>query len=1324
MDYILGYREVIPDQTLPEKWKEIILNTGGSQSTLQDIKVPERAGGYSYKNPSRYITRNRFIYWRITHDVIELVEESLDINLINNRVRYKFTDTPILDGISIHETSEIVIILIITVSSIHKLSFTHPNKTYKEEQTVVSHVDRTMQSIFSEASIHKARDPHTFYIIPSSGSTNPPVAHAGSSCLTVHQDKAVFALAYNSGVILVLRLDIVTGTVNFSELKQESTVPRFLSGIATAFRSRTLENEIATSLVLHTHNNNVYLFSISRGGYLRMWSCNEAQYVTGIDLAINNRDSIRNIQNCLLKNSIILHHEIYLCTYIKYITGCEFAILKVVKDAGFLKFIRHCTIDALDQHLVDYSFSETRIWALWRTTEVDAIAVTHVGVPLQSADRNSEWEPVVLIQSSDRDYVISDGSSIDPRQAYIDYIFHPGKFSLKDIIRALSIYRKLNHLGDMHLSPTALKEKVCLAVEAEIQNEVMDYELMDEDYLEIVNRCWSKFYSCVLQYHINKSRPVGLVLLPDVLGVVLLKKSSFSLLRPMEVIEHMMLCNENTHFTRFNISPALSQDENICQDLITLTSALTYLEQRMIDDVKSNFEKQLYYLKSPDIIVDNLSELLLDTDEFTDLDFKSGLLHILENIKDIASAMAMLLEFMTYNLSQPNPSKLRTSDGIDKTTLANSEFLFGSDLGTSTIAESVTQIAVLRFSMCRNLLILQNIILSRSEILDSYSLHTIKSSLAPRTVVLTQAYYVIMWISETSTSVVPSQSLVNASAQRLLLLKLFGATPHTQHQNRSFTILELFVKYGAKHQIYDLIDHSNSYSSNLKLWHNGLLSYINTISQLIWPISGNFEFPEWLLKSCQFLLVQEYVRLLSTWCEWNSASRKFILAVSLLEVGETEKACDYFLRASNGVLVDSFLSSLITSSNTASDSSALVLYYLKVIEIFEQHNAFDCIIELAMTAIAVAETNEPNLPTLHSIVFTQHLHLQHHIEAYNCLNTNPDNQRRVDCLRLLVLALFNRKKLIELASFPYVDMYTDLEKIMESRARSADLLENNYYDFLYSFHINKGNIRKAASIMYEQAIRLGQESYSLLTISKITHCLLSCINALHLVNEKYRWIVRPVMHANSSEEEKNLTKNRSELEEEILQFNLKKQIEVLELKDIKKEYILAEAKLKLIKFNPDHCLATQTCPSEIAAALCSAGLYLKALQICECYKLCKIIVIESLTSQCIKYCKKDATKVWKWLHRDNINDFGVSTLNAVDMSWNVLKHFTLTQENYGESILHKEVSRKLYHRGLFLPQWLLSSYAIHKLLQDTLIKYFKTVKRVSEDMIRIKTRNY
>lgn len=99
---------------------------------MQDIKVPERASGYAYKDNYKYYTRNRFIYWRISHDVLELVEHSLDVNLVNCKVRYKFTDTPILDGISIHETVNSVIILVATVSSIHKLTFPHPDKIHKQ----------------------------------------------------------------------------------------------------------------------------------------------------------------------------------------------------------------------------------------------------------------------------------------------------------------------------------------------------------------------------------------------------------------------------------------------------------------------------------------------------------------------------------------------------------------------------------------------------------------------------------------------------------------------------------------------------------------------------------------------------------------------------------------------------------------------------------------------------------------------------------------------------------------------------------------------------------------------------------------------------------------------------------------------------------------------------------------------------------------------------------------------------------------------------------------------------------------------------------------
>lgn len=40
-----------------------VMFVGGTQSTLQDIKVAERAGGYCYKDFSKHHTRNRFIYW-------------------------------------------------------------------------------------------------------------------------------------------------------------------------------------------------------------------------------------------------------------------------------------------------------------------------------------------------------------------------------------------------------------------------------------------------------------------------------------------------------------------------------------------------------------------------------------------------------------------------------------------------------------------------------------------------------------------------------------------------------------------------------------------------------------------------------------------------------------------------------------------------------------------------------------------------------------------------------------------------------------------------------------------------------------------------------------------------------------------------------------------------------------------------------------------------------------------------------------------------------------------------------------------------------------
>lgn len=75
--------------------------------------------------------------------------------------------------------------------------------------------------------------------------------------------------------------------------------------------------------------------------------------------------------------------------------------------------------------------------------------------------------------------------------------------------------------------------------------------------------------------------------------------------------------------------------------------------------------------------------------------------------------------------------------------------LFRSDTGISLVSESLHQIAVIRYALCRNLLILQQILIDSSD-LPIDTLEYIRSNCMPETVVFVQAYYVMVWICETS----------------------------------------------------------------------------------------------------------------------------------------------------------------------------------------------------------------------------------------------------------------------------------------------------------------------------------------------------------------------------------------------------------------------------------------------------------------------------------------------------------------------------------------------------------------------------------------------
>lgn len=150
------------------------------------------------------------------------------------------------------------------------------------------------------------------------------------------KEEALFALAYSTGTILLLHLNIQSGSIQSSEIKQESIVPRFLSGLATAFRGLGVDINVSMSLVLHSYDNNFYLIALCREGRLRMWSCHNSQCIAAINLTSNGIND--GIQNYGLKKYIDPSNDLYLCTYLKYDSKSEFCVLKLLVEDGIFTF--------------------------------------------------------------------------------------------------------------------------------------------------------------------------------------------------------------------------------------------------------------------------------------------------------------------------------------------------------------------------------------------------------------------------------------------------------------------------------------------------------------------------------------------------------------------------------------------------------------------------------------------------------------------------------------------------------------------------------------------------------------------------------------------------------------------------------------------------------------------------------------------------------------------------------------------------------------------------------------------------------------------------
>ncbi|XP_065611600.1 nuclear pore complex protein Nup160 [Cyrtonyx montezumae] len=1245
----------------------------------------DSAGGFCYRECAQFgaATRNRCVRWMTSGDTLELVEESLDTELLNNAVSLRIQGCPLLPGgVHLCEVQNHLVLLLVTVQSVHRVLLPHPAYAYRGDLITESQ----MQSVFTDIGKINFRDPSTYYLIPSvPGLATNSVA---SAAWLSSDGEALFALPSAAGGIFIIKLPPhdIPGVVSVVELKQSSVVQRFLTGwMPTAIRGDGGPSDVPVSLAVHCLDHDAFLFALCQDHKLRMWSYKDQMCLMVADLLqfVPVSKDLRLTAGTTHRLRLAFSQSLglYLGVYLHAPKRGQFCVFQLVSTESNRYSLDHISsLFSSQETLIDFALTSAEIWALWHNEENQTI-VKYINFEQNVA---GQWNQVFVQPLPEEEVTVRHNQ--DPRETYLEYLFMPGRFANAAIQKALQIFSQGTE-RHTDLTWDELKKEVTLAVENEFQGSVTECECSPEEFWQLQVEFWSKFCACCLQYQEALSRPLALLLNPYTNMVCLLKKGSLSFLMPCSLVDHLYLLSNEHLLTEDDA--AIFDDLEMSRDVVCLVHCLRLIGKSVSMDVAFIMEMACSRLQPPEKAAEQILEDLIanDTENVME-DIRSKL----QEIRNPIHAIGVLIREMDYetdtDMERAHPLNMRM----------NLTQLYGSSTAVSVVCWGVCKIATIRFQICRDLLILQQLLLRLGEpmVLGGGQLFQSQQDLLHRTSPLLLSYYLIKWASQCLASDVPIDTL-ELNLQHLSVLELADTTVLAPHKLVSSpqTIVELFFREVArKHIVSRLFLQPNASSVETSLnWPHLITAIVADFLPLLWPSNPGFLFPECLMGSCQYLQLQEYIRLLRSWCHVNMGSSCFMMGRCYLIMGEGHKALDCFCQAASEVGKEEFLDRLIQPEEGEAVSTPRLQYYSKVLRLLEMVGLPELVIQLASLAIMESADDWRSQATLRTCIFKHHLELGHNSDAYIALTQNPDPGRQLDCLHQLVVVLCKRSQLQDLVEFPYVNLHNEVVGIIESHARATDLMTHNYYELLYAFHIYRHNYRKAGTVMFEYGMRLGREVRTLRGLQKQCSCYLAAINCLRLIRPEYAWIVQPASGA--VYERPGASPKRSH-DGECTAVPTMCKIEILELEDLERECVLARTRLTLAQRSlSTAAVAGNSTPEETVALLVQAGLFDTAITLCQTFKLPLTPVFEGLTFKCIKLQlggEAAQAEAWDWLAANQLSAL-VTTKesSATDEAWRLLSSY-LERYPSQNSLYHRCVINKLLAHGIPLPTWLINSY--------------------------------
>ncbi|KAF9179523.1 hypothetical protein BGZ50_006870 [Haplosporangium sp. Z 11] len=941
------------------------------------------------------------------------------------------------------------------------------------------------------------------------------------------------------------------------------------------------------------------------------------------------------------------------------------------------------------------------IWGLWETDmrmSVKYMLVEdHTVEPSQFcefAERSvldGRWWSVAM-QRPPNGFIKSMGSVDDSNEGtpkyFADYVFTSGRFSDRTIMRALEVIFK----GRSFILNSDLRDHIMDALSVQTPSGASKAELEQARKSEIMG--WTKFISTCVKIDYDASVPLGLSIASDTGYMVVVKQDSLSFLTACDDSEILFHTFQDKQFevARFLATPPSQlrstypkiQDHALRQDVSKLFMAMDFVTRNIVDKDTNALECVIAHLSTtngPRDFIDILSREHLP--RYVSVAEMNRARNLVASCSRGLDVFIYMIRQMLYN-ADSNPSVLTSSRCILPY--------------EALVAASVQQLAIHRYVIAQNFLILAVVIFSgppspRTWIDD-------ESRFISDAMRSTQALLVLKWVSCQSISSPLSTSVSLGLEQQLSQMHVQDGTDGTMRGRCRQTLTGSLLKtmasesgrYGAvEFPIYLAIPRAAS-----KFLHQlGILNQSADESETKYHTG----LAQRLSGLGEMTLLSEFLKIVP-----QSACLAYYRGKVLLSQGRSSQALEQFLTVSASFGNDLKISNveqeldimrLDYRTRVSEGHSGLENYYSHVISLFAENGAHEQVIHLAKLALtellndAGAQVVEEQIRGYLEPIYTSALAIRSYEQAYIALMQVTSETLRKQYLRVFVATVCANGDGAKLCLHPFTGVREEVERMLVHSAEHAPVLSSpDPYKILYAYYCYHGEFRNAASVMCQYGQKLtatsNQTESVLALLTEAGHAYLAAINALHMAGLDSSWVTVQVLNQDFQK--------------------------VIQLTEIKMEYALIMAKLKLVKTIPELVTSAALAMSEqeTMSMLVLQGDYEGATSLALLFNMDLSIVFNSLADKYLTALKLEQEE----LHGKN----GLQGAKSVRVDNRRSVHALLTLEAYLERHDKAETNFK-YRLGVIermlqrnphfdLPPWLINHFLTHN-PEDLIRLYLK-----------------